>query len=141
MWRRFRNGIVVLTLLGLAICTGCGETQRQAIEGTVTVDGEPLADGNITFMPEVGTEGPTAGAPVKNGKFVIDSRKGTFAGRFRVEVTAVRPTGKTTMDSESGQTIDEVEQYLPDRYNRQSELVADVKAGEENALDFDLVTK
>ena len=46
----------------LVIFAGCGAgTDRRALEGTVTIDGEPLAEGDIAFLSRRGTSGPTAG--------------------------------------------------------------------------------
>lgn len=138
----FHWRLVAALCAGLLLSSGCGDTgNRQAIEGTVTIDGQPLDEGQITFLPQEGTEGPTAGAPVHNGKFVVAQEQGVFAGHFRVEITAVRPTGKTIADPETDQVIDDVEQYLPDRYNRESELTAEVKPGEINQLEFALETR
>ena len=55
----------------LLIC-GCGGAGgRQSIEGTVTLDGKPLEKGQITFVPQSGTQGPTAGAEIIAGRFAI----------------------------------------------------------------------
>jgi hypothetical protein len=116
---------------------GCGDSgKRQSIKGIVTLDGKPLEDGQITFVPQPGTLGPTAGAEIQNGRFAIPARGGTFAGKFRVEVTASRPSGKKVADRFTGKPVDGYEQFIPRRYNAESQLEADVKAGTANRFEF-----
>ncbi|MEA1950147.1 MAG: hypothetical protein U9N87_02095 [Planctomycetota bacterium] len=125
----------------LVAAYGCGNNGREAIEGTVTFDGQPLAAGQISFLPMAGTKGPTAGAAIKDGAFKIASEGGTFAGKFRVEVTATRPSNRKVMDPESGQMVNVPQQFIPAIYNRQSQLTADVKSGEDNSFPFELKSR
>ncbi|MBN2293115.1 MAG: hypothetical protein JXM70_11855 [Pirellulales bacterium] len=133
-------------LLTLAICLtvtfyGCGGDGREAIEGKVTFDGQPLADGQISFLPMPGTKGPTAGAAIKNGEFQIASEGGTFAGKFRVEITATRPSNRKVMDPESGTMINVPQQFIPAIYNQQTQLTAEVISGEKNSFTFELKSR
>lgn len=111
------------------------------IEGVVTLDGQPLPKGSIQFIPLPGTDGPTAGANIVDGKFVIQSSGGPFAGKFRVQITAAGLTGRKVLDPRSDQMVDEYSQILPARYNNQSELQADVKTGVPNRLEFALASE
>jgi hypothetical protein len=133
--------VSVLLALGVLVTAGCSDSRRQSIEGAVTLDGQPLADGSIKLLPSEGTQGPTAGATIQNGQFSIDASKGTFVGRFRVEILATRPSGRWVVDPVTGEKIAVREQYLPARYNAQSELTADIAAGQPNRLEFTLVSK
>ena len=133
-------------LLGFLCCTwmllvvGCGPSgDRRSLSGTVTLDGQPLAEGSIAFRPEYETDSPTGGGKIQDGKFAIKSDAGLHVGSFRVEITASRPTGQKTYD-EMGNEIDEWAQYLPERYNSQSELTAEVTDGGPNEFDFPLET-
>ena len=86
---------------------------RQAIEGTVTLDGKPLEKGQITFVPQGDTKGPTAGAEIVGGKFAIPAAGGPLAGKFRVEITAARPGGRKVHDRMTGTLVDAYEQFIP----------------------------
>jgi len=112
-----------------------------AVEGNVTIDGVPLPEGKISFVPLPGTSSPTAGATIKDGAFKVLQAKGLRPGSFRVEVRAIRAAGKTVHDDLSGGVVEQMEQYIPKRYNESSELVADIKAGERNRLEFALSEK
>ena len=130
-----------LLILGLLTFSGCSDKRRQSINGSVNFDGQPMKEGSIRFIPLKGTSGPTAGAPIIDGKFTIDESKGTFAGRFRVEIVAKRPTGKTTYNPVTEEEAQIREPYVPARYNAESELVANIKAGEPNHLEYNLTSK
>jgi hypothetical protein len=125
----------------LLLLTGCADEGRLALEGAVTLDGQPLDKGFITFRPQPGTPGPTAGGPIEGGRFSIAPEQGAFAGTFRVEISAQRPTGKTLLDADTGQVVPHYEQGLPERYNRRSELAAEVKPGLRNHFEFALTSK
>ncbi|MEA1951327.1 MAG: hypothetical protein U9N87_08080 [Planctomycetota bacterium] len=127
--------------LGLLLLAGCGpSSDRQALEGTVTLDGAPLAEGSITLRPLPGTRGPPAGGKISEGKFSVSPEEGTFAGTFRVEITASRKTGRQVTD-QFGNPVDEMAQYIPTKYNRQSELTVEIKADTPNKLKFDLASQ
>ena len=119
---------------------GCGQQgDRQRLEGTVTLDGAPLAEGQITFLPQSGTKGPTAGGQITEGYFSIPHEGGTFTGTFQVKITATRKTGRTILNA-LGEETDEIEHIVPPRYNRQSELTREVTASGPNQPEFALTS-
>lgn len=124
--------------LGLLLLAGCGQaSQRADLEGTVTLDGKPLAEGRIKFIPQPDTGGPSAGAKIAEGRFSIARAKGIFPGMFRVEITASRKTGRKVENPIApGNFFAETVQYLPSRYNRQSELTAEVTTEGPNQFEF-----
>jgi hypothetical protein len=125
----------------LALLAGCAQSDRQALEGTVTLDGQPLPQGTIRFIPQPGTGGPSAGGEIRDGAFSIDADKGVFGGSFRVEITASRKTGNKARDRVTGEETDIYAQFLPIRYNSNSELTADVKKSGPNRFEFALRLK
>lgn len=135
------TGRLLLAYLMIVLLPGCGGESRQPLLGDVTLDGKPLAAGYICFRPEAGTSSPTSGAAITAGHFSIDRKGGPMAGRFRVEITAVRPGGKGGFDVETGENSDILVQYLPPRYNTQSELAVEVTADGPNKFPFDLTSK
>jgi hypothetical protein len=132
---------LVLACIAVAL-GGCGrQSNRLAIEGHVTFEGQPLPDGKISFTPQPGTSSPTAGATIREGAFAVPRDKGVRPGKFRVEIRAVRATGKTMRDDLSGEVIARKEPYIPKRYNEASELVAEIKPDDNNKLEFALTGK
>ena len=134
--------VILLLARNSILASGCSKSSsRLGIEGEVTFDGAPLPSGKINFMPLPGTSSPTAGATITNGEFKVNSAKGVRPGPFRVEIKAVRPTGKKSTDDLTGETVDQQAQYIPAKYNENSELVAEIKANENNRLKFTLSGK
>jgi hypothetical protein len=121
-----------------AVC-GCGaKSTRLGVEGRVTFDGTPIPEGKISFIPLAGTSSPTAGATIRDGEFAVPREKGLRPGKFRVEIRAVRASGKTIRDDLSGEMIAKRESYIPKRFNDASDLVAEIKPDEPNRLEFAL---
>ena len=132
-------------LLAVAIAiasatSGCssGGDGRQQVEGQVTIDGQPLEEGYITFRPQ--GEGQPGGSAIAKGQFRIPAGKGLFAGMYNVEIKGMRPTGETYVDSESGKTEQELEQFVPAQYNTRTTLTAEVKTGSANDFEFPLLS-
>lgn len=140
---QFERRLGLLTLgLALAVLGGCGDgSAKQAVTGTVTLNGKPLEKGQIVFRPERGTSSPSAGADISKGGFSITCERGVLPGKFRVEITASRPSGKRVRAPLTGETINVEEQFLPARYNLQSELKAAVESGGSNRFQFELTAK
>lgn len=140
-----RPSAVALRFLPVAVCllgaTGCGggDSDRKQIGGTVTLEGQPLKEGPISFFPQLDTKGPTAGASIVDGKFTINAKKGPLPGKFHVQITATRLTGRKIIAPPPTEgTVDEIEQYLPARYNTMSELEAELTDEGPNHFEYDL---
>lgn len=83
-------------LLGLAFttlltCLGCSDSRpaRVTVSGKVLIDGEPLSQGNIKFVPEGAR--PSAGTIAEDGRFTLtcyDGNDGVVPGTHRVQISA-----------------------------------------------------
>lgn len=116
----------------LAAITGCGPEGGQAtypVEGSVTLDGAPLSNGDIILDPMDGA-GPSASGPIREGTFNLQST----AGKKRVEIRASRETGE--IDELAGLPV--LEEMIPARYNVDSKLVTTISAEGKNQLEFAL---
>ena len=126
--------------VGLCLAVGCdsgADGSRSAVSGTVKLDGKPLPAGSIIFHPT--DRGSAARAELSEGSYHIDRREGLEAGRYTVEIVAVQPTGKKVPHPDlPSETIDEVRNIIPERYNTRSELQVDIEAGKEKLFDVDL---
>jgi len=129
-------GLLCWVLIG----AGCGRTSGldvRTVTGTVTVDGAPLNEGRITLT---GLTGDTRGfsARIERGKYRIEA----FPGRARVAITALREVpGETVSGGPGSPAIPRREQFIPDRYNANTELEADIPPAGIRGLDFELTTK
>ena len=127
------------TLILFAACSPSGP-RRASVSGNVRVDGQPVARGAINFIPVEGTHGPTAGAPIENGRYAIGRVKGVTVGRNRVTVSCPQKTGRKIPGRLGDDAVDEWAESLPAHYNTHSTLVREISPGS-NELDFDLTGK
>ena len=132
-------------LAAIVVLCGCGsadEPERLEVAGSVTVNGDPLAEGRIAFLPQGETPGPAVGGEIRQGRFVIPLEKGPAAGTHRVEILAMRSTGeKTTAGSgaEDPEALGDVEeQFSPEPYNRQSQLTVEVTPSTAGSISLEL---
>ena len=102
---------------------------------------QAVGEGPDHVRAPAGHEGADGGRGDCGGKFSIPAAGGTFAGKFRVEITASRPSGKKVADRFTGKLVDSYEQFIPRKYNTESQLTADVKAGAENRFEFAVNSK
>jgi hypothetical protein len=134
-------------LLALAaagsMAAGCSQSSdelpREAVSGTVTLDGEPLANGSIQFSSDGGA-GPGGGSPVKDGQFSIARELGLVPGKYRVAINAAGKRNQTKAD-EPGKRSGFAPELIPAKYNSQTTLSAEVKKGGSSDLKYDLLSK
>jgi hypothetical protein len=88
-----RNPVATAALAALVLsAAGCGGGPRGEVAGVVRIDGRPLADALVTFLPDPdeGHKGPRAsGRTDAEGKFHLkseDGRDSVLAGSYRVMV-------------------------------------------------------
>ena len=65
------NGVLLVLVVSASIGCGGDGMLRVAVSSQVTVDGESLANGYISFVQPNDTEGPKAGGEFIDGKFAI----------------------------------------------------------------------
>jgi hypothetical protein len=127
-----------LLLLAVALgLGGCGSRGRPApkrvpVNGTVTLNGQPMADGTIYFKT-IGT-GAVDGIEIKGGKF----EGGAQTGDRRVEISQFREEGYINMGF--GKIPNKVDK-IPTRYNKKSTLKATVKDGGPNEFHFEVTSR
>jgi hypothetical protein len=157
---RFRPlAVPAVLLLTALVAAGCSKTDgRVEVQGRVTYNGKRVMNGDIRFFPAAGTTGRATGAPIVDGQYVIDRNGGVPLGEHRVKVRAfilegVGPIGGSggatdirggSSQPASGQSgnlptyrADGRQNYLPPRFNDQTELVHRV-TGESNPQTIDL---
>lgn len=130
-------------LIGVGLLFGCGQRSdlpRATVSGKVAFQGKPVPEGMIAFVPIKETKGPTSSAIIKEGVYEAAAAGGVPIGAHRVEIQAFRPrTGaRRTHQSPFLQDREPREQYLPERYNRQSTLEITIDAESGGNHDFDL---
>jgi hypothetical protein len=123
--------VLTLPLFFAVLPLGCRggvadeKDRRYPVRVTVALDGKPLADGQIDFVPLDG-RAPAVGS-IKDGQ----AQFGSVAGKCRVEILAFRKFGN----------MREPENYLPKRYHENSQLSVEVSPGGENTFTFKVTSK
>ena len=128
-----RKSYTLLLVLLTCAFVGCGGDGKYPVRGQVTWEGEPIPlehNGFVTLTPVDSSVAPDAGPIGADGRF--DFR--ASPGEKRVEILISRPQGKVI----EAMGMAAQEQYIPGRYNEQTELTATIKK-ETNELQFDLV--
>ena len=125
--------LALLFVLGAAF-SGCSdEAVHYPVAGKVTLDGEPVASGEIIFSSSAG---PVDAGPINDGEFSFES----LQGAMRVEVTAVRdhPTRKVPGSTPDVWLPAKVN-FIPERYRGPtSELQIEIPRGGNQEIEFNL---
>src|SRR5262249_23594977 len=118
-----------VVVFGTVLLTGCGGNKDLAVvRGTVTLDGQPLANAFVVLAPT--TQGTTSyGKTDAAGRYEMlftDKQKGAWVGENVVRIS----TGDLGTGGKAGPR-----ERVPVVYNQQSTLKATVQPGE-NTFDF-----
>ena len=113
-------------LLGCAL-SGCGEPAPVSIEGRVKLDGRPLDEAAIQFVPEAAGR-RTTGCVVENGAYRLPAENGLLPGDYRVDVLDLPPLAHSS----------EPRRPFPHRYSKNSPLAVSIEPGGPRQFDFEL---
>jgi hypothetical protein len=98
--------------------------QRSAdVRGTVTLDGIPLGNGVITFVPADPKKTKRLSQRITNGAYAFPARIQT--GTYHVEISVPKPTANGTVET------------IPPQYNSRTTLVVSFPPGS-TTVDFAL---
>jgi hypothetical protein len=125
--------LIVVCLL----VSGCSEggPEIAGVKGKVTMDGKPLANAAVVFVPEKGR--PAGARTDAEGNYELtftEGRKGTMPGVNKVRISTAADPSETP----EGKRIPAQPETVPMKYNAQTELTFTVEADKENIANFDL---
>ncbi len=109
------SGVLIAGLVFVLGC-GCGGSfaPTTTVEGTVAIDGTPVADGTISFTPLELEAGSVVTAEIRNGEY---RARRVHTGRTMVQFQVMEETGKMLTDeSEGGAPYPERIDRVPDKY-------------------------
>ncbi len=127
--------LAAIALIGLVGCGGGADVAP--VSGTVTLDGEPLANALVSFYPEEEGKRFSTGTTDASGHYELvytNDQKGAAIGKHVVKITTA------TVQGEGGPARPPKEK-LPAKYNDDSTLTVDVTSGSNTGVDFDLQAK
>ena len=110
--------LVVITVVQLG---GCGRSAFRTahLEGSVTVDGQPVEQGSISFLSLEAGGGPSATAEIVGGRYRVE---GVPQGKVRVHFHAVKETGRTVTMMMSDRPEREIVSVIPAKYHAGLEI-------------------
>jgi hypothetical protein len=126
-------------------CAGCGPgnpLDRRAVSGKISMNGTPLNNGNIRFVPR-GPGGVSTGAVINaGGEYRIVETQGLPPGKYRVEIYSNDESNeKSSLVATSG-TAGSMPppgiERIPPKYNLQSTLTVEMTPSGPTQFDFDL---
>jgi hypothetical protein len=136
-----KRTLLLFAFFIVMVFAGCGgdSLNRCSVSGTITLDGDPIADGYVTFKPEPGTACPVVAGRIKNGSYILPKKDGPVPGNYTVEVAAAAPTGKKVKSPYDGKESDEMASIIPTQYTgiSKSILTASIVHGK-NTVDLKL---
>lgn len=121
----------LLVLLGMVAACGCGlgGPSLSEVSGTVKIDGAPLQKGDIIFEAQDG-QGTPQGTSIVDGKYTLR----VAPGKKKVRISASRPTKH--VDPVMGAAAQE--SMIPEEFNVQSKLTAEITGGKQEGVDFEV---
>jgi hypothetical protein len=141
---------------GILVCTwGCGDPEDRVklvpVTGRITLNGKPLANAQVAFVPDQGNTGGTAGGDITGpeGNYLARyrNRSGLAPGKYKVHITPGTPTASSSGASEAfqndpfmaGEAVRAAEAGKPGskKLEIKGEFDAEVEPGG-STLDFDL---
>jgi hypothetical protein len=125
-----KNPVNLLILLLLTLLPACGQRDPElgAVQGTVTLDGQPLAGAIVIFEPKAGghTSRAITDASGRYQLVYLRDANGALVGSHIVRIFTA--------------TEDVSKERLPAQYNKKSILTVDVVGGT-NKFNFELTSR
>lgn len=118
---------LAVSLVCLAGCGGKG-VKTGTVHGTVTLDGQPLAEGTISFNPLDGNT-PTAGGKITGGSYSVAVPRGQQM--VLISAPKVISSRKAYENDPNSPLVNQYKETLPTKYTNPFEtpLSVDVNAG------------
>src|SRR5947209_8260675 len=128
---------ITIPALVLAAPLGGCSSQPPAVSGEVTLDGQPLADGAITYVP-VDQQTPNVEVKIQDGKYSAR----VPVGRYKVRINAAKAPGERRIkyDAPGPPPVAAYAERIPERYNAKTELQTDIEPGD-NKRDWPVTSK
>jgi hypothetical protein len=130
-----RSVFSAFVFIAFAGCGGSDVPSLADVSGTIQMDGKPLANASVTFIPENGR--PSSGMTDSSGFYTMsysEQADGVVPGPCRVMIS----TGKPGKENDDGESEPGTPETVPQEYNVDTSLVFDVQSGKSNTADFSL---
>ncbi len=128
--------IGIFSVLAL-LAGGCGDSGGPTanVQGVVSIGGESVAEGMISFTPMETGAGMPATAQIQNGRYEASA---VPLGRVLVQIHATRETGKMLTDEAEGGEYAETIDIVPEQYRSGIEITISER---DESHDFELTAQ
>jgi len=134
--RVLQSFVSLLAALSLSAGCGSGGPEIASVSGRVTMDGKPLPDATVLFVPENGR--PAGGRTDADGRYSLnftEGRLGAIPGKSSVRIT----TQREAEQDENGKVVrPAATESIAMEYNAASTLSFTVEPKKKNVANFDL---
>ncbi|MDR2441097.1 MAG: hypothetical protein LBE12_17185 [Planctomycetaceae bacterium] len=135
---------LLFLLLLLSILSGCSTNNPQGrvpVRGEVTLNGQPLAQGNVLFSSLPGVTPMVAtGSAIKNGTFSLSAEHGLIPDQeYLVQFSSVEEVSgtRTETDDPMGSKV-ETRNIIPPQYGTESKETVTATKKSPNVFRFEL---
>jgi hypothetical protein len=132
--------------LSLSFVVGCNSNNnpqgRVPVRGEVTLNGKPLAQGNVLFSSLPGTTPMVVtGSPIKNGTFALSTVQGLIPNQeYLVQFNSVEEVSGTRTETIDPMDIKvETRDIIPPRYGTESKEIITATKISPNVYRFELI--
>ncbi len=133
--RRSLLALLTVAVISMAGCGGSDGPKMYSLNGIVTLDSQPVSEGQITFR--TAKDGRRFVGQIKDGKYEVKAE----SGEMLVEIIASRVVpGKVDKTTNPGVEEPVTEMYIPKKYNSETTLTTKVD-GSSTIPTFELKSK
>jgi hypothetical protein len=139
--RWWPSWLILAFVLVVAGCPNANPLGRQAVSGSVTLDGAPLDQGSISFQPTSGAA-TSAGASIAGGQYSIAQEFGLPPGKYRVVISS-GTGGGNGLDATGmpGETATPPKDRIPPEWNTNSKHLVEITESGPGEFNFDIQSR
>jgi len=133
----------LIVFLSVTLILGC-QSEKAKVSGKIFFQGVPIETGKISFDSIDGNAQGSSGEIIE-GKYELKNNQALGKGFMVVRIWGFKKTGKKIIPpvgapgiSSGGELMDEIQMYIPTKFNTSSKQIVEIKLGEDNVFDFDL---
>jgi hypothetical protein len=132
--------LFIILFMCFAGCASNNPQGRIPISGTVTLNGQPLKDGNIEFSSVAGsTPMMMTGVKIKDGKFETTAAHGLIPSQtYTVKFFAMEEAAGEFELTPNGDRIPKMKDVIPPKWGSQSKETITCEKGKPARFDFQL---
>lgn len=119
---------------------GCQDAPVQAtvIDGSVTVDGQPLTAAVVTFEPLRGTTGPSASSPIFGGQFSVDRDAKLHGGTYLARVKMIPASLRRGLPDDQLASLPSDDVMIDRRYDSDSQMNIELVPNQTNQVELEV---